>query len=224
MFANKRILEFDILKDNNITLILDDNTVSVDTEFFQNVNFVKMQILTSALITNVDNLRAFIKKHPNFEVMIKQINMEKLGVGIITPFKDIKFMNEDDVYIDKIKRDEPVRTLLGLESIYDEQNNLVFTMELHRNYLESEDTYEYIINVKYDQYDISLVYGDVNNRKLVIDFNKYDDASFYIISPNGVPHDMNIDSYDDYAIPEPVKNIIRLINAQSVELAFGHLL
>jgi len=222
------VQDFDLLTNNNVTLVFPSEiTAIIDTEYFQKVNFIKLQILTSTFLSTEEKLREYIGTHPNFEVNIKQINMEKLDVGIIIPFKDIKFIDENDTYIDKLKKDEIVKTLLGSEDVYDIEGKLVFKMDLYRNYLESEDSYEYVIQIKYSDCILTFVYGDVNSRKMIIDFNKANSIILLQTAPNGMPCETIIDEYEESINPNmrsDIKNLVKLINANSIELAFGHLL
>ena len=222
-----RNFEIDILKDNYITLVLDNNTVNIDNEIFENVNFIKMQILTSRPIPNLESLYEFVSRTPNFEVNVKYINVGKLDVGIITRFNNIKLSNTDDEFIDTIKKDVPVKTELGSAPVYDENGIIMFTMRLFRNYLESNDLTEYILNIKYNNYDISLVYGDVNDKKIKIDFNQFSDISIVVMSANGKPYELSWDVFDPYCDTQTNSDLnvlFKLINANSINLAFGHLL
>lgn len=221
---NKKLstLEIDILKNNEINLVLDNTSITVDEETFNNVNFIKMKVLTQRPINSNEDLIKFASSHPNFEVIVIQIDLKKLDVGIITRFNNIKISNVDDDFVDVLKKDNPVKIFLGSEKVYDD-NGEYFTMELYKNYLESENTHEYIVRLLYGVYDINLTYGDVNNKNIPINFDQYYDIYITGISRNGQPYEM-LSGVLECSLPKYIDDVIKLINVESVKCAFGHLL
>lgn len=218
--------EIDVSNNNLITIVLDDNTITIFDEVFEHVDFITMEILTSTKISDKESLIEYAEKHKHFEVSIKQINMDKIGVPIITKFIGIIFSTNEDTYVANIKYDIPVKTLLGSDILY--EGDVGYNINLYKNYLESTDAVEFIIEIEIKDYKIFMTYGDIYCKNLNVDFNCcYNISCSKINNANNKKPDWQYEFCVDNNInelPREVCEFAKLLNRDSIMLIFGHLL
>lgn len=208
--------EIDFLDNNELTLVLDNNTVIIGDDSYSDVNFIKMKILHNSIITSLYKLRELLSRNANTEVMIKQINMEKLSMGIIIRLNKIVICDEDSL-IDNIKSQEPVKTELNHTVIYEDNGKIGYNVTLYSTYLECTGLTEY--NIKFvdaNKNTIILNYGDVNNKYTIINLNSHENITYYTHNHVDSIRDICSLEFDQELgqYPYYVNRLLRLINAK----------
>lgn len=213
--------DIDILENNELTINLEDETVIISNEdIYQNVLFIKLRVLSNRSIKSVDNLKMIIINNPNLEVMVKQINMEKLSVGIITKLSNICICNNSDCFVNKLDTESYIFTELCKHDVYNENNDIDFTVILYSNYSQELNLTEYLIKVYNNVYTVELTYGSIKDKITNISF----------VVPHSIDYNLNNKSYDKYfkidlcntQYPDYVMRILRLLDVNSINLIFGN--
>lgn len=219
--------EIDFLGNNEITLNLDDDTVIIDEDTYENTNFIKMKILHNGNIANMNDLEILLENKPNIDVMIKQINMNKLSMGIIIRLNKLNICSSND-YIDFIKSQNPAKVSTKYTTLYEEEGQKAYDVSLCHTYLEYDNLSEYTITFRSDQHYLVLSYGDIRDKHCKIDLNNYKIVDY---GKNNDDYKSIISTFCEPEIREQysyyVNRILRLVNRESLILMFpedlGHL-
>ena len=219
--------EIDFLEENEITINLINDTVIIDDDVYNEVNFIRLKILgiRDNIIKNVDNLKNLLSKNPNIEVLIKRIDMNELHMGIITKLSNLCIC-DTDAYISKPKNEDFTKNKLGEKNVKDESGNIVYVMSLYHtvNYDGAE---EYNLEVNDGKYLIKYTYGSIFSKYYKVDFDKITDINYFNLNNTNNITKEELSSFSDQLdymgredMPDFVNEVTKLLNKKLINMMF----
>jgi len=234
MLEYENLLRYiEVIGKNTLSFILDDDTVNVYGQTYENVNILKLKVLGPYEFNDYDGFIELTKQDPNFEVSISHIGeVTPLDVNIITRMKHITIFDKNCDYLDIIEdKMTPLRKTYDPVDYHDEAGKVLYTLTLERVWFNGKDKDMYHLDVvdHTESVLIKLIYGDIYTSFINIDFNKPDDITAYrITSKNSnrkgtLLYDANVADMGVVSqhCPSYIINILELLNEHNIRFTFN---
>jgi len=218
---------------NTLSFVLDDDTVNIYGQIYNNVNILKMKVLSSVEFDTYEEFMELVKEDPNFEVSISHIgDVTPLDVNVITRLKHITIFDKDCDYLDIIEdKMTPLSKKYEPVNYYDEDGNLLYVLELEKLWFENNVMYNLDVIDCNESVLIKLIYGDVYTNFIKVNFDIPSEIVAFNIhkSKNGkcergnLVYDASPECVGFYNSQRPkyIINILELLNESNIRLTFN---